>query len=120
MAKNMYCFFCGNRTAKDSSLVNYSVPLCNECKNSKFADFYLKKKRAVYGSSYEINPPIRTITEETCEFCSKKYLTDSIFENFGFSKKVCTDCLQQFEINISLSNKYIKPIWRKRTYSVLL
>jgi hypothetical protein len=54
------------------------------------------------------------VTKCICDFCKKEYLTDELFEDFGFGKNVCRDCLKIKDVNIVLSNDYVKPFWRRR------
>lgn len=114
IADVMHCFLCGRETALRSSLKECDVPLCNGCKKSKLAQFYKKQKKPSFSEPYLINPPIKPPTKEVCEFCGVEYKTHPLFEDFGFSKKVCRDCLRDPEVNIILSNKHVRPVWRKR------
>ena len=114
LGKMMHCFLCGEKKSDLSSLDKYNVPICKNCEQNILANFYKKNKKPFYASSYTINPPIKPQTKEICEFCRKEYITDSIFEDFGFSKKACKDCLKIPKLNIVLSNIHVKPIWRKR------
>jgi ubiquinone/menaquinone biosynthesis C-methylase UbiE len=115
MAKEMHCFLCGDRTAKESSLSLYVVPLCESCSTlNTLSDFYKKGKKTACNEPYQIGPALIPPTEKTCDHCHNNYVTDKIFENFGFSCNVCPDCLKKPEINILISNKFVKPIWRKR------
>jgi len=113
-AENMYCFLCGNPGAGLSSLKVYDVPVCSECAKKKQASYYLKNKKVKYSSPYIINSPVRSESKCNCEFCNKEYITDELFEDYGFGKYVCKDCLKIPEVNFELSNEYVKPVWRKR------
>ena len=113
-ADEMYCFLCGRETALRESLKKYDVPLCDECKNNRLAQFYKKNKKPSFCEQYLINPPIKPPAKQVCEFCGVEYKTHPLFEDFGFSKKVCGDCLENSEVNIILSNNHVKPVWRKR------
>jgi len=113
-AENMYCFLCGNPGAGLSSLKVYDVPVCSECAKKKQASYYLKNKKVKYSSPYIINSPVRSESKCNCEFCNKEYITDELFEDYGFGKNVCKDCLKIPEVNFELSNEYVKPVWRKR------
>ena len=110
----MFCFLCGKETALKSSLKKYDVPLCDECIKGKLAQFYKKQKKPSFSEPYLINPPIKPPTKGVCEFCGVEYKTHPLFEDFGFSKKACSACLKNSEVNIILSNKHVKPVWRKR------
>ena len=114
VADTMYCFFCGGKGAKKSSLERFDVPVCDACMKKKQSSFYLKGEKPKYNLPYTFNPEIMKPIEEVCEFCGKVYKTDDIFEYFGFSKKACLNCLQKPSVNIELSNNYVKPIWRNR------
>lgn len=113
-AEEMYCFLCGKLNAKIDSLNKYDVPICNDCVNKKEANYYLKNTETKYCSSYIINPPVKPVSKSVCDFCGKDYLTDELFEDYGFAKNACKDCLKLPEVNILLSNEYVKPVWRRR------
>jgi ubiquinone/menaquinone biosynthesis C-methylase UbiE len=110
----MHCFVCGELKAGESSLKDYSVPVCEKCRDNKTSAYYLKEKKTKYGKEYRINPELNTNKKNVCEFCNKEYLTDRIFEDYGFSKNVCNDCLRIPEVNIELCSEHIKPLWRER------
>jgi hypothetical protein len=96
------------------SLKKYTVPLCNACVNNELSKYYSKVRRTYFHDDYDISSGVKEITQQVCDFCGSLYLTDFLFENFGFNKKVCSVCLRKKEINILLSNNNIKPIWRHR------
>ncbi len=112
--KTMYCFFCGKKKAGESSLLNFNIPVCLDCQEDKISDYYRKNVKPCFSSPYLINPPIKPPTIQNCDFCKKKYKTDVLFEDYGFSKNVCPKCIKIKEINLIISNKFLKPIWRKR------
>jgi ubiquinone/menaquinone biosynthesis C-methylase UbiE len=112
--KTMVCFFCGKKKAEASSLTRFDIPVCSDCKERDISRYYRKKFKPGFSSPYSMNPPIKPPTIQVCDFCKKKYKTDLLFEDYGFSKNVCPKCLKIKEINLMLSNRYIKPIWRKR------
>ena len=109
----MHCFLCGEKT-RELSLEKFDVLICDNCSKENIAKFYLKNKRPKYGASYLIDPPIKQPQKQNCYYCGSKYTTSTIFEDYGFVKKVCPECLKKQNVNIELSNKYIQPIWRKR------
>jgi SAM-dependent methyltransferase len=113
-AERMHCFFCGALEAGIDSLENYTVPVCKSCQNNANSEYYKKSCQTKYHFPHQINPPLLDSTEKECEFCGSKYLTSSIYENFGFAKLVCMDCLKEPNVNILLSNTQIQPIWRNR------
>jgi ubiquinone/menaquinone biosynthesis C-methylase UbiE len=113
-AESMYCFLCGEQKANLSSLETHDVPVCEECSKKKQSEYYLKNNSAKYCSQYIINPPLKPVSKCVCDYCRKEYLTDKIFEDYGFTKNVCKECLKIPMINIELSNEYVKPVWRKR------
>jgi ubiquinone/menaquinone biosynthesis C-methylase UbiE len=113
-AENMHCFICGKLNAKDSSLRDFDVPICSGCSGKRNAKYYLKNRKTIFCSPYIINPPIKPIEKFKCDFCNKEYLSDELFEDFGFSKNVCKDCMKIPDVNIILTNEYVKPVWRKR------
>ena len=110
----MYCFFSGELDADISSLEEFSVPVSEEYKNTKLASYYKRDIIPHYSSEYNFDPPVLKPTAEVCDFCGSNYFTDELFEDYGFNKKVCPDCLKKPEINIELCVENIKPVWRKR------
>lgn len=110
----MHCFFCGELNAEKKSLTEFDVPVCNSCRSEKNVPFYQHGKTARFCKEYEINPPLLKESKRTCSFCKNEYLTDLLFEDFGFNRNVCENCLLIPEINIELSNNSVKPVWRKR------
>jgi SAM-dependent methyltransferase len=114
-AEKMHCFLCGKPDANLDSLNIFDVPVCNECKNKNDVKYYFKSIVPKYCAPYVINSPIKPVSKCECDFCSKEYLSNEIFENYGFEKNVCKDCLKIPEVNIKLCNEFIKPVWRKRT-----
>jgi ubiquinone/menaquinone biosynthesis C-methylase UbiE len=113
-ADKMHCFLCGKLEAELNSLNKYDVPVCSGCKTKNESGYYLKTSIAKYCAPYAINPPVKPVSKFECDFCGKEYLTDVIFEDYGFAKNVCNECLKINEINIRLTNEYVKPVWRKR------
>ena len=114
IAEQMFCFLCGEKRAKKSSLIKFDVPICDNCARKDVAKFYLRNRRAKYGASYLIDPPIKIPKNQKCDYCGVQYNTDPIFEDYGFTKHVCPHCLKKQHINIELANRDIQPIWRKR------
>lgn len=112
--KTMYCFFCGKRKAGESSLSDFDIPVCLDCRKNEISNYYRKNVKPRFGLPYLINLPIKPPTIQVCDFCTKKYKSDILFEDYGFSKNACPKCLKINEINLILSNKFLKPIWRKR------
>jgi ubiquinone/menaquinone biosynthesis C-methylase UbiE len=113
-SKDMYCFLCGDLKAEMNTLQFFSVPICGHCVHRPISRYYQRHIIPKYASPYLINPPIKHQQLEICHFSDKKYWTDELFEDFGFSKKVSPDFLVRPEINIELCNNFIQPIWRKR------
>ncbi len=114
MAEKMYCFLCGELSAGKESLNKYTVPLCKDCQENKNSKFYLRGVLPKYAGRYIFNPPLKKPTKEICEFSGKEYLTDELFEDFGFTKKVSPELLMDKDNNVLLCNKFIQPIWRNR------
>ncbi len=112
-AEKMHCFICGAKEASLDSLKEYDVPICPDCRNSSVALFYKRGVKVRFDGSYIIEPPL-AVQQLTCDFCNKNFTTSKIFENYGFSKNVCPSCLRDKRINITLSNKYVKPVYRSR------
>jgi SAM-dependent methyltransferase len=110
----MYCFLSGKFTATPDSLEKFDVPISREYQNSELAKLFLKNKKVSFSEPYEIDPPIMKPESRICHFSGEKYLTDPVFENFGFNKNVTPELLKNPEINIELSVNNIKPVWRRR------
>ncbi|MCE1165024.1 MAG: methyltransferase domain-containing protein [Bacteroidetes bacterium] len=110
----MSCFLCGEMKAGEESLDNFVVPVCKECGEKKISGYYKKSAITAYSMPYKINPPLLHPEERTCDFCGCGYTSDPLFEDYGFSKKVCPSCLGKSDINITLCCENIKPVWRKR------
>jgi ubiquinone/menaquinone biosynthesis C-methylase UbiE len=119
VAKKMYCFLCGEYNASKESMWKYDVPICLKCESNELALYYRRKKRPQYDLPYLIKIPIDSTKIKKCHFCGESYETDHLFENYGFSKNVCKNCLKDNEINIILSNEYVKPIWRPRNIDIV-
>jgi len=114
VADKMHCFFCGELSAQKESLDKYTVPVCERCINSENVKYYKKTVNTYFHNKYIIKPEVKKPIKQICDFCDSEYVTDELFEDFGFSKNVCKNCLNKSEINIKLSNEFIQPIWRKR------
>ncbi|MGD2087773.1 MAG: class I SAM-dependent methyltransferase [Candidatus Aminicenantes bacterium] len=116
--KTMYCFFCGEKKARESSLLNFDIPICMDCIENEIENeisgYYRKNVKPAFSQPYSMNPLIKSPTLQVYDFCEKKYKTDELFEDYGLSKNVCPGCLKRKEINLILSNQFLKPIWRKR------
>ncbi len=114
LAPKMHCFLSGDLSATPDSLERFSVPICDEMQDSPLAQFYLKKKKPHYHYPYEIEPQLKKPTIEQCQKSGKRYMTDPLFEDYGFAYKIHPSLLKKPETNIWLSNKSLTPIWRKR------
>lgn len=110
----MQCFICGSSKAGMESLNSYDVPLCNDCKVLDIAKYYTKNSKVIYAGKYIMNPDLIESHTENCDICGCNYMTDNIFENYGFNANVCQECLRKKDINISLSNNNVQPVWRAR------
>ncbi len=110
----MYCFLSGKLCAKPESLEKYDVPISDEMQKNPLANFYLRGRLPKFAQKYIINPPLLQPERRICEYSGIEYLTDSIFEDFGFTKNILPDLLRNPEINIELANTSLKPKWRKR------
>jgi ubiquinone/menaquinone biosynthesis C-methylase UbiE len=114
LGNKMYCFLCSEKKATLDSLKIFSVPMCDKCKSKDIARYYIKGVLPKFAAPYLINPPIKKPTKEICEFSGEEYITDMLFEDYGFTKKVSPNMLKVPEINIKLCNESLQPIWRKR------
>lgn len=113
-ADQMYCFLCDKMNSTRESLKKYSVPICVDCQGTDLQKFYRLDVVPRYTSSYEIDPPVKIPHKEICEYSGKEYLTDELFEDYGFTKKVAPAMLKEIKINLELCNNFIQPVWRKR------
>ena len=110
----MYCFFCGEKTAKLDSLNKYDIPLCDNCEGNSNESFYKKGNKVLFHKKYIISPPFNPLEQKVCDLCARNYETDRLFEDFGFDKNICPSCLNNKNINIKLLNTSLQPIWRSR------
>jgi len=111
----MHCFLCGELSAKYDSLNNYDVPICEKCNSKKNSHFYKKLKQVEYHSKYIVSPEKEKVIKKECHYCKTSYRSDALFENYGFNKNICPQCLLNTDRNIEISNTSIQPIWRNRT-----
>lgn len=114
VADKMYCFLCGKLEATPKSLKGFTVPLCKNCADNELTKLYKIGIIPKFAVPYLINPPLRELQKDICEFSGKEYETDKLFEDFGFTKNVSPQALSNPQINILLCNNFLKPIWRKR------
>ncbi|MGA1791512.1 MAG: methyltransferase domain-containing protein [bacterium] len=110
----MYCFLCGEFSAEKGSLKDFDVPICRRCASNRLSAFYRRYRRPRFNLPYTIAPPYCGIKKKNCEYCGATYETDPLFEDFGFSRDVCQTCLIRPDVNLILSNRFVKPIWRDR------
>jgi hypothetical protein len=110
----MYCFLCGKFSAKPDCFEKFDLPICSNCETNKLAAFYQKDRKVKYAADYTYYPFYLTPKKEICDYCNKEYITHPLFEDFGFTKKVCPDCLKASSINMLIGNLYVKPIYRLR------
>jgi ubiquinone/menaquinone biosynthesis C-methylase UbiE len=114
VADKMHCFFCDEMTANRSSLITFNVPTCEKCKNTAIAKQYVKHNKTRFHRNYIIDRDLLLVENRKCSFCGDIYKTDILFEDFGFNKNVCQQCLKQKDVNLMLANANILPIWRMR------
>jgi len=114
VAPLMYCFLSGKLNTKPESLKKYDVPISDEMQNNELAKLFLKGNNVKYAEKYMINPPLLEPETRFCKISGKEYITDEIFEDFGFNINVHPELLKEPSLNIDISVKNIKPIWRKR------
>lgn len=110
----MHCFLSGKLNATPDSLEKFDVPISKELQDTDLAKMFLKTAKVKYAEPYEISPEILHPEIRTCDYSGFEYLTDPIFENFGFNKNVTPELLKKAEINLDLCVNHIKPIWRNR------
>jgi SAM-dependent methyltransferase len=116
-ADRMHCFLCGELGAIPPSLEHFDVPICEGCMRNPLSRYYVTGAVPAYNLPYRISPKIEKPQTLQCEFCKRAYVSDRVFERFGFAKNACNDCLRRKEINIVLSNEHVQPIWRDRNSS---
>jgi len=114
VADQMYCFLCGKMNSTPESLKKYSVPICEDCQGTDLQKFYRLGIAPRYAFDYLIDPPVKIPQKEICEYSGKEYLTDELFEDYGFTKKVAPEMLKEINVNLELCNNFIQPVWRKR------
>lgn len=117
VAPLMHCFLSGKLNATPDSLKYFDVPISVEMQKTELAKMYRKKSKVAFSSKYQINPPVLKPEERICDFSAKKYMTDEIFEDFGFNRNVSPEMLKVPEINMTLCTNHIKPVWRQRVDS---
>jgi hypothetical protein len=110
----MHCFFCDKLSAEIGSLKVFDVPVCTSCETKDISLLYLKGRKVSYAAFYLINPPVIKSESQICKFCNTEFVTDPIFEKFGFIDNACQTCLKIPEVNIKLCVSNIQPVWRKR------
>jgi hypothetical protein len=115
-APRMHCFLSGQLNAGTESLQKYDVPISQKMGGTELAECYLRNKNVQYACNYSINPPKIALETRNCDFSGKPYVTDPVFENYGFNCNVSPENLLNPEINMFCCSKHIKPIWRKRNY----
>lgn len=115
-ADAMHCFVCGERRATPSSLERHDVPVCASCEPSPAASFYRRGRKVRFAAPYVIDPPLKPVTAERCAICAAEYRSDEVFEDYGFDRPICPECLRRPDVNIMLSNEHVKPIWRQRPF----
>jgi ubiquinone/menaquinone biosynthesis C-methylase UbiE len=113
-ASVMHCFLCDELKCGMETLEKYDVPVCCKCEDKEVAKNYLRNNEVKYSSKYSISPEYDGLNEKTCDLSGKEYISDELFENFGFNKNVHPDLLSNPEINIELCCNNIQPIWRMK------
>lgn len=110
----MYCFLCGELNATLDSLNYFDVPISKKMQQHPAAQLFLKNRRVQYAQPYTINPPLLKPETRKCSFTGKSFLTNPVFEDFGFDIPVSEEALKNIYTNIDLCCNHIKPLWRKR------
>lgn len=108
----MFCFLCGEKRVARERLDRFYLPVCESCENSPLARDYAHPKRPGFHGPWEYGTETLPKTRRDCHYCGRSFLTDELFEDYGFTVPVCGECLQRPEVNLELSNKYLKPVWR--------
>jgi SAM-dependent methyltransferase len=111
----MYCFLCGEQNVTRWQRDLHYIPICPGCAGTDLAEFYRPGRRPVFHAPWTFcesqAPPARA----SCKYCGREFLTDGLFEDFGFSVPVCQNCLKRPEVNLELSNRFLRPVWRLDT-----
>ncbi len=109
----MFCFLCGEKKVGRERLGRFYVPVCPDCEGSPLARHYERTGRPRFHSAWEYETAVLARTGRDCHYCGRGFLTDEVFEDYGFSVPVCEECLRKPEVNLELSNRYLKPLWRE-------
>ena len=116
LADKMHCFFCDNLSALRGSLKTYDVPVCPKCANNNpLASYYKHDTKIKFTENFLIDPPILKPEHRQCSLCKEDYITNILFEDFGFNIDVCPKCMLISNVNIDLSINHLKPRWRHRS-----
>jgi SAM-dependent methyltransferase len=117
IADKMHCFLCGQKNIPFEKWHKHYLPICGGCSSSPLAIHYLRKKRPHFHSRWEYNPLFLSDSSSNreCHFCGQIVEPDLLFENFGFSIPICSQCLQIPALNLVASNEHLQPRWRPRT-----
>lgn len=109
----MFCFLCGEKKVERERLGRFYVPVCRDCEGSPLARHYREAKRPRFHGAWEYGTELLPKSQRTCRYCGRGFLTDEVFEDYGFSVPVCGECLRRPEVNLSLSNECLRPLWRQ-------
>ncbi|MFH0777839.1 MAG: methyltransferase domain-containing protein [Candidatus Eisenbacteria bacterium] len=108
----MSCFLCGQQTVRPDRLREFYLPVCRECEATELASYYRPGVKPRFHQHYTFQPPVAPAHDETCRYCGRPFTTDTLFEDFGFAIPVCPACLRLPNVNLDLSNRHLKPVWR--------
>ena len=109
----MFCFLCGEKRVERERLGRFYLPVCRSCEASPLARHNERARRPTFHSAWEYGTGALARTGRDCHYCGRGFFTDEIFEDYGFSVPVCGECLTKPEVNLELSNRYLKPVWRE-------
>jgi SAM-dependent methyltransferase len=108
----MFCFLCGRQNVRPERLSQFTLPICEECGRGNLACHYRPGERPRFHAQWEFEASPKHLGAKTCHYCGNGFRTDELFEDLGFLVPVCPSCLREPRINIELSNKFLRPVWR--------
>jgi SAM-dependent methyltransferase len=109
----MFCFLCGEKSVERERLSRFYLPICRNCEESPLAEHYRHARKPRFNDAWQYETELLPRTRRTCNYCRSGFWTDEVFEDFGFSVPVCGECLRRPELNLELSNRFLKPLWRE-------
>ena len=104
----MHCFFCGNvYFPQDLHLKRFSIPTCSHCieiMSEEILENYKTGKKPSFKTRIYKKSNSNLFEVHSCEYCGKKFVLDSLYGDYGFSKPVCKNCLRDSTVSLKLRN----------------